>query len=482
MADLVVNDEVGMKMDYFRQRIPEEDRKNLPRVVVLGAGWGSLSFLRRLHTDKFDVTVVSPRNYFLFTPLLPSTTVGTLEVRSIMEPIRHFIKRSDSDEARFIEAECTKIDPAAQVVYCEDKSAVTGSVSKFELGYDHLVVAVGADVATFGLPGVKEHAVFLRDVPDVNLLRNKILDCFETASIPRQPPEEVKRLLSVVVVGGGPAGVEYVAELNDFLHSELQKNFPGLASECKIRLIEALPHILPMFDKRLIEFVESRYKKNEHIDLRTQEAVVEVGPKVLKIRSTVTGEVEEIPYGLLLWAAGNTTKPIVADLIRAIGAEKGQDSRRGLVVDDNLRVKGTQNIWALGDCSWSNLPATAQVAQQEGKYLGKLFNDLAPQFHSAILPPNTPAALPLTPATPSISTYPPFIYRHFGSFAYVGDHRAIAEIDQVSREGKFTSAGLITYALWRSVYMSKLLSARNRFAVFVDWLKAMVFGRDTSRG
>lgn len=102
--------------------------------------------LRHLHTDKFNVTIVSPRNYFLFTPLLPSATVGTLEVRSIMEPIRYFLKRSSSDTAKFIEAECVSIDHKAKTISCEDLSEVKGSVSKFSLPYDQLVIAVGAQV------------------------------------------------------------------------------------------------------------------------------------------------------------------------------------------------------------------------------------------------------------------------------------------------------------------------------------------------
>jgi len=332
-----------------------------------------------------------------------------------------------------------------------------------------LVIAVGADVATFNIPGIKEHSIYLREVNDVNLLRNKILDCFETAVIPGQSEKEIERLLSIVVVGGGPAGVEYAAELNDYLHSELKSAFPEVASYCKIHLIEALPHILNMFDTKLIDFVETRYKNNPNISLRTQEAVVEAKEKSILIKSSVDGVVEEIPYGMLLWAAGNALRPLVADLIKKIGPENGQDSRRGLVVDGKLKVKGTKNIWALGDCSWTSLPATAQVAQQEGKYLGKLFNDLSEHFYNPT-------------QTPTEQDYKIFVYKHFGSFAYVGDHRAIAELAQVKRENKITSAGLVTYALWRSVYMSKLLSARNRVSVFVDWAKAFVFGRDISRG
>jgi len=207
---------------------------------------------------------------------------------------------------------------------------------------------------------------------------------------------------------------------------------------------------------------------------------VEAKEKSIVIKSTVDGTIEEIPYGMLLWAAGNALKPLVADLVKKIGPEKGQDNRRGLVVDGHLHVKGAKNMWALGDCTWTALPATAQVAQQEGKYLGKLFNDFSEdinQQHTSIS--DQPQIS--DPFSQKLGAYEEFVYKHFGSFAYVGDHRAIAELPKV-REHKVTSAGMVTYALWRSVYMSKLLSARNRVSVMVDWTKALIFGRDISRG
>jgi len=236
-----------------------------------------------------------------------------------------------------------------------------------------------------------------------------------------------------------------------------------------------------MFDKRLIEFVETRYKNNPNFSLRTQEAVVEAKEKSIVIKSTIDGTLEEIPYGMLLWAGGNALKPLAADLVKKIGPEKGQDSRRGIVVDGHLHVKGAKNIWALGDCTWTALPATAQVAQQEGKYLGKLFNDLSQDISQQQISISNQQQMS-DPLSQKLATYEEFVYKHFGSFAYVGDHRAIAELSQIRRENKITSAGMVTYALWRSVYMSKLLSTRNRVSVFVDWMKALIFGRDISRG
>jgi hypothetical protein len=115
VVDLLLNDDWDTFTDGFRTRLPEEERKKRPRLIILGGGWGALSMLRKLHTDQFNVTVISPRNYFLFTPLLPSTTTGELDGRSIIEPIRNYCKRAGAFEAEFIEAECISVDPTTQV-------------------------------------------------------------------------------------------------------------------------------------------------------------------------------------------------------------------------------------------------------------------------------------------------------------------------------------------------------------------------------
>ncbi|KAI8609213.1 hypothetical protein BC830DRAFT_1173750, partial [Chytriomyces sp. MP71] len=125
-------------------------------VAVLGTGWGAVSFLKDLDTDNFNVVLVSPRAYFLFTPLLPSCTVGTIELRSIMQPIR-FLTRFKKREILFVEGNCTSVDPDAQTITVEDNSEVRGEVSTQKIKYDYLVMGVGAENATFGIPGVKEH-------------------------------------------------------------------------------------------------------------------------------------------------------------------------------------------------------------------------------------------------------------------------------------------------------------------------------------
>ena len=246
---------------------PEGEKKK--KVVILGSGWGALSVIKHLTPGQFDVTVVSPRNYFLFTPLLPSVTVGTVESRSIVEPIRKLIRKCHRDTPiTFLEAECTDIDPAHQQVICEDRSEIVGEISKWTLSYDVLVIAVGATSNTFGTPGVTEHCHFLKEIPHAQNIRNDLIDLVETASIPGQTEEEKKRLLHFIVVGGGPTGVEFAAEVKDFLREDIGKIYPGIAENAKVTLVQSRDHILNTYDQTISDYTEKQFH-SDNINLIT---------------------------------------------------------------------------------------------------------------------------------------------------------------------------------------------------------------------
>ncbi len=196
----------------------------------IGTGWGAVALLKKLDTENYNVIVVSPRNYFLFTPLLPSCTTGLVEHRSIMEPIRNILRHKKAT-VKYYEAEATKVDYEKRVVYVSDDSEIKGEACATEVPFDHLVVGVGAENATFGIPGVREHSCFLKEVGDAQKIRKRIMDCVETAQFKDQSDEERKRLLSMVVVGGGPTGVEFAGELQDFFEQDLKKWVPDIAGK-----------------------------------------------------------------------------------------------------------------------------------------------------------------------------------------------------------------------------------------------------------
>ncbi|KAH6882988.1 hypothetical protein BKA58DRAFT_416844 [Alternaria rosae] len=471
---------------------PDPSKKTL---VVLGTGWGSVSLLKKLDTENYNVIVVSPRNYFLFTPLLPSCTVGTIEHRSIMEPIRNFLRHKKA-QVKYYEAEATKIDYEKKVVYISDDSDIKGDVSQTEVPFDMLVVGVGAENATFGIPGVKENGLFLKEVGDAQRIRNRIMDCCETATFKDQSDEEKKRLLHMVVVGGGPTGVEFAGELQDFFHSDLKKWLPEIQDNFHVTLVEALPNVLPMFSKQLIDYTEKTFKE-ETITIRTKTMVKNVTPKFIEAESTGPDgkkQLEKIPYGLLVWATGNALRPIVKDLINQIPAQK--DSRRGLAVNEYLVVKGTENVWAVGDCAVANYAPTAQVAAQEGAFLARMFNNMAKTSDIEGELAELSVAQEKAPGKEArdkvfgeikalqqrlrrIKSIGPFEYSHQGSLAYIGSEKAVADISWFS--GNIASGGTITYIFWRSAYLSMCFSTRNRILVMLDWAKAKCFGRDVSR-
>eukprot|EP00854_Cymbomonas_tetramitiformis_P017022 gene17022-20239_t len=460
--DTQLNDDWDVIQNQYFRRSPNKDGVR-QRLVVLGSGWASSSFLRTLDTNGYDVTVVSPRNYFTFTPLLPSTTVGTVELRSVIEPVRAFYNRFQADDVRYLQAECTDIDHKRNKIKCKAAGVVRGDTADFEVEYDQLVITVGAKPATFGIPGVAEHGFFLKEVQDARAIRNRIVDCLETASIPGQSPETKKRLLHFVIVGGGPTGVEFSAELHDFLRSDVaKKSFPDMDKECvRISLYEAMPQVLNMFEKQLVQYTEDKFKR-EGINVHTNTAVIEVGDTCLKTKRKEANEIEEVPYGMLVWVAGIRVQDVAEQFKKALGQQG-----RSIEINEYCRVKDTQNVWAIGDCTFGALPPTAQVASQQGKYLGRLFNNFAG---------SSPQALDMHSHCLSQE---PFQFKNRGAFAYIGGSQAILQTG--SSENPVVLGGHEAYFAYKAAYFSKLLGLRNRLMVGTDWFKTQVFGRDPSR-
>ncbi|KNC86491.1 hypothetical protein SARC_01362 [Sphaeroforma arctica JP610] len=408
-----------------------------------------------------------------------------VDTRCIIEPIREYCRRSNAKHAIFYEAECLHIDEKNNKIKCKRTPqgvySEKGPWNEFELDYDYLVVATGTQSATFGIPGVKENALFMKVATDGRKLRGRIIDSLESANIPGAT--DLQSLLHFVVVGGGPTGVECAAELHDFVANEVKEFFPDLADKVSITLIEALPHVLSMFSKSLVEYAEQKFHRDS-IDVLTRTLVTKVDETHVYVKNLESGETSKMPYGTLLWASGIATRPVIAELIKNLGEEAGQKSPRALSVDGHMKVLGTRNIFALGDCAFMNLPPTAQVAAQQvaccgftGKYLGRLIR----KGRNAMIGDTKNGTHEFDSYVENAEE---FNYNHMGAFAYLGDNAAIADFStKADAAGGIlgTSAGTTTYFLWRSVYFSKLLSFRNRVLLGVNWVFTEIFGRDTSR-
>lgn len=411
-----------------------------------------------------------------------------------MEPVRSILQHKKTS-VKFYEAEADSIDPERKVVKITDNSEIRGATSQTEIPYDMLVIGVGAENATFGIPGVRENSCFLKEIGDAQNIRKKIMDCVETAAFKGQTKEEIDRLLHMVVVGGGPTGVEFAGELQDFFEDDIKRLVPEIADRFKVTLIEALPNVLPSFSKQLIEYTENTFKE-EKIDILTKTMVKNVTDSTVEAVATRpdgSKETMTIPYGLLVWATGNAVRPIIKDLISKIPAQK--DSRRGLAVNEYLVVQGARDIWAVGDCAVAGYAPTAQVAGQQGGFLARLFNNMAKTEALETKIHDLSSNLNLKPGADSanaareiedcerqlrrIKDIKPFHYTHQGSLAYIGSEKAVADVSWWN--GNIASGGSMTFLFWRSAYLSMCFSTRNRLLVIIDWLKSKAFGRDISR-
>ncbi|KAL0068938.1 hypothetical protein AAF712_003931 [Marasmius tenuissimus] len=234
------------------------------RLVILGSGWGGYEVLRGIDKKRWDVTMVSANNYFNFTPLLAGCAVGTLELRCAVEPVRRYSPQIISyqawcDEIGNNSNACLPHPPpfsSAVEPPPPGNSAASRpgtSAQSFTMNYDKLIIAVGAYSQTFNIPGVKEHAHFLKDVKDARAIRSRILECYEQASQPFMSDLERRKLLHFCIVGGGPTGVEFAAELHDLLHTEIRQHYPNLHKMTKISLYDVAPNILGMFDNQLVQ-------------------------------------------------------------------------------------------------------------------------------------------------------------------------------------------------------------------------------------
>lgn len=464
------------------------DKKN-PRLVILGSGWGAISLLKEIDTKNYNVSIISPRPYFLFTPLLPSTPVGTVDEKSIIEPVVNFALKKPGTVV-YYEAQATTINPDRNTVTIDDLSCVQNlsqnkdlkqpiiedldSHNPMEVKYDYLVTAVGAEPNTFGIPGVEKYGSFLKEIPNSYEIRKKFATNLQKAnSLPEGDPER-KRLLSIVVVGGGPTGVEAAGELQDYVTQELKKFLPSLAKEVQIHLVEALPIVLNMFDKKLSSYAQDVLQKTS-IKLHLNTAVSKVEPEHLIAKTKKpdgTFQEEEIPYGTLIWATGNKIRPVVKDLTTKI-VEQSQ-STRALTVTPYLQVKGSNNIFAIGDNAFCGLPPTAQVAHQQAEYLAKLLDRMSKinNFHNLLKDRHEKVTLLFEE-----NKLKPFKYKHSGALAYLGSEKAIANITWGGRT-LYTGGGIFTFYIWRMVYLSMLLSTRTKFRVMMDWLKLTFFKRD----
>ena len=498
--------------DCLKQWNANDDPR--PRLLVVGSGWGAHAVIKIIDSldDGYRVLCVSPKNYFLFTPMLASTSVGTIEFRSIVEPIR-----DSNPTIEFIEGNVVDIYPFKKTVEVMlsgdstiDKKSLVNS-TMISIPYDVAVYACGVQAGgssgNMKIEGVThQNCHFLKDIPDALRLRVSVGDMLERASRPGLRDDDRRKMLHFVVVGGGATGVEYAAELSDCIDDITSKSrkapYSILHPFVSITLIHGGASLLPQFDESLRGIAKDSLE-SRGVDVKLSTRVLRVlGPSSLEItQKGMEDKIETLNCGVLVWAAGTAPVPLTSQLTEKLNNAQNVDFYGRIPVDKWLRVIGAPpgSLFALGDASLivsdnnrDSLPQTAQVAAQQGAYVARLLNrgyDLSGNRtrhdgSSAMLsPPFSHEA-----KTGDIGTLvrlrgdieaKPFKFLNLGLMAFLGGGEALSQIQVGSN--KINRAGIAGFLLWRSVYIVKQVSTRSRILVLFDWFKCKVFGRDMTR-
>eukprot|EP00960_Hanusia_phi_P069618 767136-Hanusia_phi.AAC.2 len=352
--------------------LPKDGKKK--RIVIVGSGWGANALMKTLDTSVHDVIVVSPRNYFVFTPMLASSAVGTVEYRSIIEPVRWA-----NNNLEYQEAYAMDIDTKNKVLLCK----TVAEQRDLQVPYDMLVLSVGMRTSTFGVPGVQENCHFLKEIDHARALRTAIIENCEAASLEDVSEDRKRELLTFVVVGGGPAGVEMSGELFDFLNEDLKKIYPKLVPYVSTKLVESGGTLIPQFDTPLQKKTIDAFKaRGTELYLGCRVEKVSKNEIFFHYSKLAPGEekvTKSFKYGICVWATGVSPQPFTQDFVTKFQSEIQSGNKGRILVDDWCRALGIEDgsIFAIGDCAKcesGSLPQTAQVAAQQGEYVGRLIN------------------------------------------------------------------------------------------------------------
>jgi NADH:ubiquinone reductase (H+-translocating) len=409
------------------------------RVVVIGGGFAGLNATRALDGAGVEVTVVDRTNHHLFQPLLYQVAAGILPPGLIAPALRSIIKRQAN--ARALLAEVLEIDLAKREVHTEAPDG-----RPLNLSYDTLVVAGGATHSYFGRDDFAQFAPGMKTIEDARYLRDRVLSAFETAELSTDP-EERAELLTFVVIGAGPTGVELVGQIAELAHTVLPRDYRSFDTRtARIILLEGAPSVLPPFDKKLQEYTR-RQLEGMGVEIHLNSLAVGMDDNSVSVKGP--DGIETIRCRTRIWAAGVAASPLAGMLAAQSGAETDRAGR--ILVNPDCTVPGHPEVFAIGDMvSLNKLPGVAQPALQEGKYVAKVIR----------------ARVAGQPAPP------PFKYFDKGSMATIGYRSAVADAFGV----KVT--GILAYLMWGFIHVLYLVGWGNRLGTMYTWARALVFTKN----
>jgi NADH:ubiquinone reductase (H+-translocating) len=400
------------------------ERKKTPRIVIIGGGFGGLYAAKELMHQPVSVTLLDRTNHHLFQPLLYQVATAGLSPGDIAQPIRHILKEAKNVE--ILMEGVDRIDVAQRLV-------ITGNK---EIPYDYLIVAAGARHSYFGHDEWEQFAPGLKSLEDALELRRRILRAFEFAEI-ADDPDERKKALTFVVVGGGPTGVEMAGAIAELAHVSLADDFHHVnPRDARVILVDAAPRVLPAFKDKLSDSARKQLEQL-HVEVRTGVMVKDVGP------DGVHAGDELISARTVVWAAGNAASP----LAKCLGAELDRAGR--VTVNEDLTIAGHPEVFVIGDMALFThqtgqpLPGVCPVAMQMGRHAAK--NILAASEARAMTR---------------------FRYNDKGNMATIGRNRAVADLKVIGFGGFFA------WLAWLFIHLIFLIGFRNRIAVFFQWIWA----------
>ncbi len=413
----------------LRRRFPQLDGKpafslaGLPRVVVIGAGFGGLRCAADLARARVAVTLVDRHNYHLFQPLLYQVATASLSPGDIATPIRGLFR--EQHNVRVLLGEVTGVDSVRQEVLLQDR----------RLPYDYLVVATGAAHGYFGHDEWAPYAPGLKRVEDATEIRRRLLFAFERAEA-TENPEERQSLLTFLVVGGGPTGVELAGAIAELAKFGMEKEFRRFdPASARILLVQAAPRLLPTFPEALSE-VTRKSLETLGVEVLLNSRVEMIDDRGVRISG------RRIRSHTVLWAAGVTASPAA----KWLGREA--DAAGRVKVGPDLTVPGLPNVFVVGDTALSNawngkpVPGLAPAAKQGGAYVAR-------RIRAKVEGHRDPG---------------PFVYRHVGSLATIGRKAAVVDF------GFLTLHGSIAWWFWGAMHVGFLIGLRNRISVMFDWM------------
>jgi NADH dehydrogenase len=410
----------------------------IPHVVIVGGGFGGLYAAKRLAKQSVRVTLLDRRNHHLFQPLLYQVATAGLSPGNIAAPLRGILH--PYPRVQVLLGEMQKLDAKGNAILLADGSRIS---------YDYLIIATGASHSYFGSDQWAAYAPGLKTLEDALEIRRRVLMAYEQAERTTDPVER-NALLTFVVIGGGPTGLELAGALGEMAHLTLRENFRSIdPAEAKILLIELMDRILPPYPPDLSQkAAESATRLG--VTVMTKTKVTEINDQQVTVQQG--DQTIEIPTRTVLWAAGVQASPIGKVVQAQTGAELDRVGR--VMVEPDLSVRGFPNIFVVGDLAHyahgmdRPLPGVAPVAMQQGRYVADVIVERIVQRQGE---------------ANNVPVQEPFRYNDKGSMATIGRAAAVAQI------GKWKLSGFIAWLSWLFIHLMYLAGFDNRILVFLQW-------------